>query len=60
MSVVDVTLDEIDDIAKAKLDPDNELDQEFKWINVNALILIGIVNCQGSDRENAEVFYRVI
>ena len=60
MSVVDQTLSEMDDQAKAKLDPINGLDQDFKWINVSALILIGIVYCQGSDTENAEVFYRVI
>ena len=60
LSVVDTALSDIDDITRAKLDPRNELDQEYTWINVSAIILIGIVNCQGSDSENAEVFYRVI
>ena len=36
------------------------MDQEFCWISINALILIGILNCSGSDTQNAEVFFRVV
>lgn len=60
LSVVDETLSDMDEQTRAKCDPANGLDQEFHWINVNALILIGIVYCEGSDSENAEVFHRVV
>lgn len=46
--------------SRSKKDPDNGLDPEFHWINVNALLLMGIVKCSGSDSENSEVFYRII
>ena len=36
------------------------LDREFHWISVNALILIGCLQCIGSDKHKADVFYRVV
>lgn len=45
LSVVDSYLDDIDAITKAKLDPVNELDPEFEWISVSALLLLGILKC---------------
>ena len=40
--------------------PANGLDPEFKWISINALILIGCLKCSGRDSQKAEAFYRVV
>ena len=42
------------------MDPDMGLDQEFNWISINALVLIGCLKCSGRDSQKAEVFYRVV
>ena len=60
MSVVDTYLVGVHETTQALADPVNEMDQDVSWISINALILIGILNCTGSDRENAEVFYRIV
>ena len=39
---------------------ENGLDQECDWISINALVLIGCINCAGSDCEKSEVLYRVV
>ena len=44
----------------AKNDPALGLDPEFVWISVNALVLIGILKCKGTDSQKAAVFYRVV
>lgn len=36
------------------------LDQDFNWINVNALLLIGCLRCSGTDSQKGEVFYRIV
>ena len=59
-SVVDDYLEQIQQQQDAKLDPTIGLDPELVWISVNALILIGILKCQGTDSEKASVFYRVV
>ena len=53
-------MEQIKEQKTAKKDPFHGLDQEFTWINVNALILIGCLKCSGTDSQKAEVFYRVI
>ena len=60
LSNIEGFLKELQAQAEAKQDPSTGLDPEFNWINVNALLLIGILNCQGSDTDNAEVFYRIV
>ena len=38
----------------------NGLDPNEDWLSVTALLLIGCLNCPGSDLEKAEVFLRVV
>ena len=49
-SVVDTYLEAIEEQKAAKAE---ELDPEFRWISVTALLLLGILKCTGVDDENA-------
>ena len=60
-SIVETFFSRILDIELAKQDVDeNGLDPDCDWISINAIILLGIVNCDGSDADKGEVFYRVV
>ena len=59
-SIVETFLEEIVEVEIAKTLEENGLDQDCKWISVNALILIGCMNCDGTNQEKAEVLFRMI
>lgn len=60
MSIVDEYLMLIKEQKLAKKLERNGLDPGEHWISVNALVLLGCLNCTGSDKDKAEVFLRVV
>ena len=59
-SIVETFFEKIAEIEAGKYAEHNELDPECNWISINALVLIGCINCEGRDYEKAQVFYRVV
>lgn len=60
LSVVETFLNGIEKQELAKQDPSNKLDQDCKWISISGILIWGILNCEGTNRENSEVFQRVV
>ena len=59
-STMEIYLRETQEQLLAKQQEENGLDPDLIWISVNALVLIGCLNCSGKDIEKADVFYRVV